>query len=158
MDPPHITEFASERYFSKLNQLNGAQQPAPSSSSSVTTTQASPFILPLRESRVGDGDVGVLRPAEHKRSRFFGFRSKVHLLHPKQPAPAPVLETVPIPKPVVDQTPHTRQVFITYPDPRRCGWTCDLTVRADYPLTNSSAPCRTNCRFKSSTPFRSPTF
>ena len=121
MDPPHITEFASERYFSKLSQLNGAQEQAPSSSAPAAQTQTqtqtptSPFILPLRESSLGDGEVGLLRPAEHKRfdrSRLFGFRHKVPLLHSKQTAPTPVIQTLPTytpptPKPVVDHT-HTR--------------------------------------------------
>lgn len=113
MDPPHITEFASERYFSKLNQLNEAHEHAPNGSPPATATasvQTSPFILPLRDTRAGDGEVGVLRPTEHKRfdrSRFFGLRTKVPLLHSKHATPT--VEALPThSKPVVDPTTHTR--------------------------------------------------
>lgn len=113
MDPPHITEFASERYFSKLNQLNDAQEQAPDGSASATASasiQASPFILPLRDTRALDGEVGVLRPTEQKRfdrSRFFGFRSKVPLLHSKHATPT--VEALPAhSKPIVDPAAHTK--------------------------------------------------
>ncbi|KAG5981293.1 hypothetical protein E4U55_003109 [Claviceps digitariae] len=91
MDPPHITEFASERYFEKLNQLNSNQQTqqrssiAADSSSVVTSpsaaTTSSTFILPLRKTKNAEPEHG--RPIEHKRdkSRFFGFRHKVPSLH-----------------------------------------------------------------------------
>ncbi|SPO04210.1 probable F-box protein involved in pathogenicity [Cephalotrichum gorgonifer] len=116
MDPSHITEFASERYFSKLNQLNGSQDPASNNAPSTSTTvvqpaptQSSPFILPLRDWRAPDEEVSTLRPTEHKRfdrSRLFGLR-KVPLLHSKQPVS--VLEASPVPpEPVVDHTSHTR--------------------------------------------------
>ncbi|KAG6000732.1 hypothetical protein E4U54_001301 [Claviceps lovelessii] len=95
MDPPHITEFASERYFEKLNQLNANQQtqqqssivadspPAATSSSAATTSSSSTFILPLRKTKNVEPEHG--RPAEQKRdkSRFFGFRHKVSSLHSK---------------------------------------------------------------------------
>ncbi|KAL0939420.1 F-box protein [Colletotrichum truncatum] len=102
MDPPHITEFASERYFSKLHQLSESSashnthvqnhshdahllsphlhpsQPIPS--------QSSTFILPLRTSKTNETDAEYVRAADHKRldkSRLFGLRSKVSILHPK---------------------------------------------------------------------------
>lgn len=85
MDPPHVTEFASERYFEKLHQLNASQQPpssadpADSSASNSTPT----FILPLRESKLADAEAA--KPVEQKRDkgRFFGIRQKVSLLHSK---------------------------------------------------------------------------
>lgn len=91
MDPPHITEFASERYFEKLNQLNSGQQTQQESNvaelASATTSSAaaisSTFILPLRETKTAETE--HVRHAEQKRdkSRFFGLRQKVSLLHSK---------------------------------------------------------------------------
>ncbi|OLN94227.1 hypothetical protein CCHL11_02900 [Colletotrichum chlorophyti] len=103
MDPPHITEFASERYFNKLNQLSESPnsrdayhphqlrdphlplsqpflpQPTPSQSSST-------FILPLRSSlKSNEPDVEPIRLDQKRseKSRLFGLRSKVSILHPK---------------------------------------------------------------------------
>jgi hypothetical protein len=95
MDPPHITEFASERYFEKLNQLHANnQQQAERAESSATTTatttiRASPtsrFILPLRDSKPAEFD--AVKPLDSKRdkSRFFSIRHKVSLLHSKSDA------------------------------------------------------------------------
>ncbi|CAG8974604.1 hypothetical protein HYALB_00004402 [Hymenoscyphus albidus] len=74
MDPLHITEFASERYFSKLRQLN---EPADASSSSVPATpeippelaQQTTFTLPLGRQRSADNEHAtlVLRPSEQKK-------------------------------------------------------------------------------------------
>ncbi|PHH91738.1 hypothetical protein CDD83_10442 [Cordyceps sp. RAO-2017] len=95
MDPPHITEFASERYFEKLHQLNASQQQpqqtdppdsAATASASTASTPTSRFILPLREYKPSDPD--ALKPAEQKRDkgRFFSIRQKVSLLHSKSHA------------------------------------------------------------------------
>ncbi|KAJ2977131.1 hypothetical protein NQ176_g4548 [Zarea fungicola] len=83
MDPPHITEFASKRYFEKLNQLNASQTHngnAESSTSATlhsttTTLPSSTFILPLRESKTTETKV-----VEQKKdkSRFFSIRSIRH--------------------------------------------------------------------------------
>lgn len=86
MDPPHITEFASERYFEKLSQLNAHQhqhQHPPTRDNLDASTSPSRFILPLRETKTAD--VEPLRPLDQKRdkSRFFGLRSKVSILHSK---------------------------------------------------------------------------
>ncbi|UKZ52208.1 hypothetical protein TrVGV298_005983 [Trichoderma virens] len=81
MDPPHLTEFASERYFEKLSQLNASRQQADHAEASVTTTATtSRFILPLRESSKPT-DVDALKPADSKREkgRFLSFRQKVSL-------------------------------------------------------------------------------
>ncbi|KAJ3521237.1 hypothetical protein NM208_g13388 [Fusarium decemcellulare] len=94
MDPPHITEFASERYFEKLNQLNAQQQrqhPPPPTPDSLDPSAASPpsrFILPLRESKAAD--VEPIRPSDQKREkgRFFSLRSKVSILHSKSSQPS----------------------------------------------------------------------
>lgn len=100
MDPPHITEFASERYFEKLSQLNATQQhqhqdvqhhepqlePAETSSAASTAAAVVPstFILPLRETKSVDPEPAA-KQAEQKRdkSRFFSIRQKVSLLHSK---------------------------------------------------------------------------
>ncbi|KAK1476633.1 F-box domain-containing protein [Colletotrichum cuscutae] len=103
MDPPHITEFASERYFSKLNQLNESpatrdtqqlhqlrhpqtpssqQYPSPPISSQSTST----FILPLRTYKSNEGNTETPRPSDQKRtekSRLFSLRSKVSILQSK---------------------------------------------------------------------------
>ncbi|EGY21558.1 Frp1 [Verticillium dahliae VdLs.17] len=97
MDPPHITEFASERYFNKLNQLH---EPSPTDEgphagpSIALTSQITPappsestFILPLRTSKAVDSDHDTPRPTDQKqKSRFFGLRSKVSLLQKSVPA------------------------------------------------------------------------
>lgn len=77
MDPLHITEFASERYFSKLNQLDGnaqnAQTPsAPATASSVPhqhLIQPSTFTLPLGNPRQRElvDDALPLRPSDQKK-------------------------------------------------------------------------------------------
>ncbi|OAA39676.1 F-box protein [Metarhizium rileyi] len=98
MDPPHITEFASERYFEKLSQLNSSQQhnhqqqqqhqhqgldilETTATYSASTATPPSTFILPLRETKIVELD--SIKQAEQKRdrSRFFNIRHKVSLLH-----------------------------------------------------------------------------
>lgn len=94
MDPPHITEFASERYFSKLNQLNDPARAASitqhshQSPSKTQVQQAPPdvasqstFILPLRAPKATDGSqLNKSRPDKEK-SRLRGLRSKVSFLH-----------------------------------------------------------------------------
>lgn len=99
MDPPHITEFASERYFEKLNQLHASRQHAESADSGASTTMTttttltttatvtanaqapSRFILPLREAKVPDVD--AVKPHDSKQNRRFfgGIRQKVALKH-----------------------------------------------------------------------------
>ncbi|ROT40103.1 F-box domain-containing protein [Sodiomyces alkalinus F11] len=95
MDPPHITEFASERYFTKLNQLSepsSSQDPrgsgfSPVNSCVLPTSQIPPstFILPLRASKAAETANDGPRPSDQKpRGRFFSLRSKVPLLNGKQ--------------------------------------------------------------------------
>ncbi|TFB05871.1 hypothetical protein CCMA1212_002320 [Trichoderma ghanense] len=100
MDPPHLTEFASERYFEKLNQLHASRQQAESADSgaSTTTTTAttatitanaqatSRFILPLREAKVPDVDAIKPNDSKHNRRFFGGIRQKVALKHTKSDA------------------------------------------------------------------------
>ncbi|KAI1065175.1 hypothetical protein LB507_000595 [Fusarium sp. FIESC RH6] len=96
MDPPHITEFASERYFEKLNQLNAHQQqhqqfqhqsPVPHNGLDASTPLPSKFILPLRESKTADTEPTKHGEPKRERARFFGLRSKVSILHSKSNSP-----------------------------------------------------------------------
>lgn len=78
MDPLHITEFASEKYFEKLKQLNERAENASSSSSAGPAAaatvpplplQAPTFTLPLGRQRSHDNDAAplALRPSEQKK-------------------------------------------------------------------------------------------
>ncbi|KAI0136264.1 F-box domain-containing protein [Xylariales sp. AK1849] len=75
MDPPHVTEFASQRYFDKLKQLNEAkEQPqAGHSQDGSVVAQSSTFILPIVGQRPADSTGDVLK-TEKKRGNF-SFRS-----------------------------------------------------------------------------------
>jgi hypothetical protein len=72
MDPLHITEFASERYFSKLKQLNsneenGSSSTQPAAAANVPpppSLQPSTFTLPLRSA---DNESPHLKPSEQKK-------------------------------------------------------------------------------------------
>ncbi|KAL2757148.1 hypothetical protein ACRALDRAFT_1049346 [Sodiomyces alcalophilus JCM 7366] len=91
MDPPHITEFASERYFSKLHQLSETSpdqcsrfQPN-SSARSTSPIPPSTFIHPIRTFKTTETGSDSQRPSDQKsRGRFFSLRSKVPLLNGKQ--------------------------------------------------------------------------
>ena len=85
MDPPHITEFASERYWEKLAQLKAQQlrqnQNLPATEN-LDASSSSTFILPLRDSR--NGDVEILKPSsKREKGRFSSIRQKLPLLHSK---------------------------------------------------------------------------
>lgn len=77
MEPLHITEFASQRYFDKLKKLNESGESS-SSTTTTTTNLTSPelsqlhqtFSLPLRtnhQRHTDDGTPLVLRPSEQKK-------------------------------------------------------------------------------------------
>jgi hypothetical protein len=126
MDPPHITEFASDRYFEKLKQLKTQQErqqqhqrpqtqnrqqsldQTRTLDASTHDTTSSPFILPLREYKAPEVEAAP-KPADQKRekSRFFSIRHKVSLLHSK-PAHAEA-ETVAIPQPQIPTATETRR-------------------------------------------------
>lgn len=120
MDPLHITEFASDRYFTKFNQQQQRQQQnnaAPSSSGSVSTTTAptspqplvaqtsSPFFLPLSDTAkapqqsVDEKEKSVVPELKQKKSRFHLGR----LLHTKSQTAIPTTLSIPIstPTPVI---------------------------------------------------------
>jgi len=80
MEPLHITEFASQRYFDKLKKLNESGEPSSSSNTTTTTTTDDftpelsqlhqTFSLPLRNNHqrhVDDGTPLALRPSEQKK-------------------------------------------------------------------------------------------
>ncbi|PTB64107.1 hypothetical protein BBK36DRAFT_1142943 [Trichoderma citrinoviride] len=119
MDPPHLTEFASERYFEKLNQLqqlHASRESADSGASTTTTTTTttatitanaqatSRFILPLREAKVPDVD--AVKPNDSKQNRRFfgGIRQKVTLKHTKSDA-----DSTAVPIPIRASTDSTRK-------------------------------------------------
>ncbi|CAK7220842.1 hypothetical protein SCUCBS95973_004293 [Sporothrix curviconia] len=125
MDPLHITEFASDRYFTKFNQQQQRQQtqnaPASGSSSGATAVAAgaavppptpavtipfvaqpsSPFFLPLSETTksaqetVDEKDRVVHPELKQKKSRFHLGR----LLHTKSQAHVPTTPSIPLATP-----------------------------------------------------------
>lgn len=81
MDPPHVTEFASQRYFDKLKQLSESKTQPPEASGSqqqqqqdggpVVAQPASTFILPIGKSRVPDHvPHDPIRAADRRRPNF----------------------------------------------------------------------------------------
>ena len=75
MDPLHITEFASERYFSKLKELNkDAENAATSAGPDIANNvplppllQGNSFILPLGKQRPTDNEAIPFRPSDQKK-------------------------------------------------------------------------------------------
>ncbi len=85
MEPPHMTEFGSDRYLEKLNQ---SQANSASTASPTAGISQSQFILPLRGSNLSEPDALLVKPVDQSRSekKSFGFfRSKFHA---KSAAPA----------------------------------------------------------------------
>jgi hypothetical protein len=87
MEPIHITEFASERYFEKLNQIRDAQAVPGGSSTQQdrnaldTSPPQGPFILPLRGAHaIETEELAVTKTVDQKvkeKSRFLSFRSRI---------------------------------------------------------------------------------
>ncbi|KAI0106242.1 F-box domain-containing protein [Nemania sp. FL0031] len=80
MDPPHITEFASQRYFEKLKQLSESRdQPqdavAHPHDGGFVVAQSSTFILPIGQSRVPDQQITHDHQKSEKRRPNFSFRT-----------------------------------------------------------------------------------
>jgi hypothetical protein len=114
MDPLHITEFASDRYFTKFNQEQQRQQQnnaasgsggsasatiAPPSPQPLPAQPSSPFFLPLSETAkapqesVDEKEKGTLPELKQKKSRFHLGR----LLHTKSHTAIPTTPSIPIP-------------------------------------------------------------
>ncbi|OPB37609.1 hypothetical protein A0O28_0045210 [Trichoderma guizhouense] len=82
MDPPDIGEFASERYFEKLRQLQTDHQQTNDDESNATTmATASEFILPLRDSSSPTDEKP--QPSARGKKRFLSLRQKAaaHATH-----------------------------------------------------------------------------
>ncbi len=91
MEPPHMTEFASARYFNKLaeqqQQQDGGAVEGPSAPAPSFLSQQSPFILPLRDSKPVDAD-DAAQPVEPKQKKSrFGFTRLLHRSHPTTEVP-----------------------------------------------------------------------
>ena len=92
MDPLHITEFASDRYFEKLQQSQQQQREANTAEgpSVPVPPLQSRFILPLRQTKSSEPEEAIIPPSEpkHKKNRFGLSR----LLHSKPQQSAAALE------------------------------------------------------------------
>ncbi|CZT48056.1 related to F-box protein involved in pathogenicity [Rhynchosporium secalis] len=145
MDPLHITEFASERYFSKLRQLNEPSDNA-ASSSEAPAAVAIPnpplptgptFTLPLGRQRSLDNDLPPLdlRPSEQKkrslghdltalrtqrRPSFAGsfgrLTSKVNVIHKGVPSIVEHREEILAVDPVAAQNLNLSDLFLALPN------------------------------------------
>ncbi len=100
MDPLHITEFASERYFTKLSQQNqqqnreGSAVEGPAVSVPLPPAQPSLFILPLRDSKPVEPDESPTQSSEPKQKRIrFGLS---RILHSKSSQPAVIAAPGPL--------------------------------------------------------------
>lgn len=124
MDPPHLTEFASESYFAKYKQQQEQQlqQQEVKDAPPFNIPQASSkFILPLRESKAPEQQEAP-KPIEHKRDKrsFFSIRQKVALLHSK-PVQVPSQPTAPSVQPRASTESTTKcipldQLFLALPN------------------------------------------
>ncbi len=79
MDPPHITEFASQRYFEKLRQLGESrdqpQDAVGQSHDGHAVAQSSTFILPIGQSKLPDQQIPQDHQKSEKRRPNFRLRS-----------------------------------------------------------------------------------
>ncbi|KAI1254798.1 hypothetical protein MGN70_002858 [Eutypa lata] len=79
MDPPHVTEFASQRYFDKLKQLSDSKtQPQDAGShqhDGPVVQQSSTFILPIGKPRLSDQVLYDHPKSTDKRRPNFSLRS-----------------------------------------------------------------------------------
>jgi hypothetical protein len=158
MDPLHITEFASDRYFEKLNQLKDAQAAGTSSSQPQqqdghvlerkTSASQGPFILPIRGSREELEEVVIRNAQKIKEKRgFLGFRSKKSAS--KVPTTQGIEQQVDR-RPSVAESTKQRYVpgryYLKDGTQRRITDTMTTVCRS----TNSSCTCQMNFKSKSS--------
>lgn len=111
MDPPHITEFASKRYFEKIDQLPKDQQPQQHNrnDSTVVETNSSRFILPIRGAEQPAYDsqprhvehIKQEKEKEKERRSLFGF-GRLRSSKPATSAPEPQAPTFRRPSIVTD--------------------------------------------------------
>ncbi|KAI1807341.1 hypothetical protein F4811DRAFT_12519 [Daldinia bambusicola] len=78
MDPPHLTEFASQRYFDKLKKLNESKDQPPDAVAHAqegpVVAESSTFILPIRRPKGADQTSHDIQRAEKRRGNFIGFK------------------------------------------------------------------------------------
>ncbi|KAK7970220.1 hypothetical protein PG996_001346 [Apiospora saccharicola] len=74
MDPPHVTEFASQRYFDKLKQLAEAKDRQPPNATHLdgsVVSSTSTFILPIGASKLPEQtDAEILKTTDKRRLPF----------------------------------------------------------------------------------------
>ncbi|KAH9887797.1 hypothetical protein F4778DRAFT_773672 [Xylariomycetidae sp. FL2044] len=71
MDPPHVTEFASQRYFDKLKQLDQSRdQTQDAIAQPHDNAEPSPFILPIGRSRTSEHLAHDAHKTEKRRANF----------------------------------------------------------------------------------------
>ncbi|TGJ87624.1 hypothetical protein E0Z10_g1122 [Xylaria hypoxylon] len=79
MDPPHITEFASQRYFEKLRQLSESRDQPQDGVAQFhdghAVAQSSTFILPIGQPRLPDQQISHEHQKSEKRRANFSFRA-----------------------------------------------------------------------------------
>lgn len=125
MDPLHITEFASKRYYEKLDQLPKDQQQTQQQNESRAVEGSSKFILPIRHAEQ-HGHESALRHADpakfekEKRGLFGRLRSS------KPSVPAAPADPYPGRRPSTVSVPSTTSVgekrrrYVGYY--RTCAW------------------------------------
>lgn len=77
MDPPHVTEFASQRYFDKLKQLAEAKDRQPPNATHLdgsVVSLTSTFILPIGASKLPEQTEAEILKTTDKRRLPFKFR------------------------------------------------------------------------------------
>ncbi len=169
MEPVHITEFASERYYQKLEQeakqraASTTSAPAESSTTVQQQTVQAPFILPLRgSSQVEPTDDALAnKTADHKqKNRFlstFRFKSKAPLpttaeqLIQQQQYQQPQLYQLERRTSVAEST-RTRYVASVGAIPFSKVRCANRTTTASLSMSCSRA-YPTSCRFRLSLPF-----
>ncbi|KAK4188334.1 hypothetical protein QBC35DRAFT_205118 [Podospora australis] len=87
MEPPHITEFGSDRYLDKVQQ---ARASAPATTTPVPGLTETQFILPIRGSNKPRSDATLSKSSEQKRAERKGF----HFLRSRRTKPqSPIVTT-----------------------------------------------------------------
>lgn len=150
MDPPHITEFASQRYFEKLRQLSESRdqpQDAPAHPhDGYAVAQSSTFILPIKQSRPPDQQTTHDHQKPEKRRGNFSFRT----ILPTRTSAEHYTRNASI------ESTRRNRYWVT---PHECTMSLSLnSMRAVSRLINYSQTYPTSSRSKSLPPYRSRTY
>ncbi|KAI1209474.1 uncharacterized protein F4807DRAFT_94699 [Annulohypoxylon truncatum] len=70
MDPPHITEFASQRYFEKLRQISESKEQPQDAVADGVVAESSTFILPIGKAKSIDQTSHDIQKSEKRRANF----------------------------------------------------------------------------------------